>query len=184
MEMKTLRHPQLDDPLQRALLREIESGLPLVARPYAEIGRRLGMSEAEVISRMRRLLASGVLKRLGIVVRHRKLGYLANAMVVWDVPDDQVDRIGRLLGRMPCVTLSYRRPRRLPDWPYNLFTMIHGQDREAVRAHVERLVRDFGLQDIPHEILFSRRSFRQRGARYFSLVSDNERNRDQTGRIR
>ena len=171
MDVKPLQHPQLEDPEQRALLREIEGGLPLVERPYAWIGDRLGMEEAEVISRLRRLLASGILKRLGIVVRHRRLGYLANAMVVWDIPDAQVDRIGRLAGRLPWVTLSYRRPRRLPEWPYNLFTMIHGQNREEVLRLVERMARELCLDRYPHEVLFSRRSFRQRGARYLSLPS-------------
>ncbi|RMG30793.1 MAG: Lrp/AsnC family transcriptional regulator [Gammaproteobacteria bacterium] len=170
MDLKAHRHPGLDDPRQRALLREIEGGLPLVSRPYAVLAARLGMTEAEVLSHLRRMLASGVLKRIGIVVRHRRLGYQANAMVVWDVPDDQVDRIGRLLGRAPWVTLCYRRPRRPPAWPYNLFTMIHGRDREAVRHNIERLVQDFGLHAIRREVLFSRRSFRQRGARYFSLA--------------
>jgi len=177
--MNAVMHPQLRDPGQQALLREIEAGLPLVERPYAAIGERLGMSEQEVISRLRRLLASGILKRLGIVVRHRRLGYLANAMVVWDIPDDQIGRIGRLLGRLPWVTLSYRRPRRPPAWPYNLFTMIHGRDRDEVLGLVTRMRQEFGLEAYPHEVLFSRRSFRQRGARYLSLSPTSPRQQAQ-----
>lgn len=105
----------------RELLAEIEGGLPLVRDPYAEIGRRIGLSEADVIDRLRALVDRGVIKRFGLVVRHRELGYLANAMVVWDVPDDLVQTIGQRAGTYPFVTLCYRRPRRLPRWPYNLF---------------------------------------------------------------
>lgn len=159
-------HPSLEDPRQQALIQAIQGGLPLVARPYAEIGRQIGLEEDEVMARLRGLLEQGVISRLGVVVRHRELGYSANAMVVWDVPDTQVAEVGRRLGGFPCVTLSYRRPRRLPDWPYNLFTMIHGRDQEQVLAHLEQLVQRCGLEEIPHLPLFSTRCFKQRGARY------------------
>jgi len=154
------------DERDRALVGAVQHGLPLVSRPYAEIGRRIGMSEAEVLQRLQRLLALGHIKRLGVVVRHRELGYRANAMVVWDVPDRRVAELGRCLGGFPFVTLCYRRPRRLPDWPYNLFCMIHGRDRSEVLARVDELVRRCGLAAIPHRVLFSERRFKQRGARY------------------
>jgi len=94
------------------------------------------------------------------------LGYTANGMVVWDVPDDKASELGTCIGRFSCVTLSYRRPRRLPDWPYNLFTMVHGRNRDEVRMNVEEIVNSCGLQDINHTILFSTRRFKQRGASY------------------
>ncbi len=151
---------------EAALIDAIGAGLPLVSRPYAALAERLGCSETDVIDGIERLLARGDLKRLGVVVRHRALGYKANGMVVWDVPDARVAEIGRCIGRYACVTLCYRRPRRLPDWRYNLFSMIHGRDRDAVVAQVQHIVDQCGLDDIAHEILFSRRCFRQRGARY------------------
>jgi DNA-binding Lrp family transcriptional regulator len=166
MDMTVMPHPALKDPRQRALIAAIQNGLPLVERPYALIGRQVGMSEREVIRSLKDLLEQGVIKRLGVVVRHRELGYDANAMVVWDVPDAEVGRIGRLLGGFSCVTLCYRRPRRLPGWPYNLFTMIHGRDRAHVLARLDELVEACGLEAIPHLPLFSRRRFKQRGARY------------------
>lgn len=176
MDMNVIPHPELSDPLQRALLQAIEGGLPLDPRPYATLGVQLGIDEQEVIDRLRRLLDQGIIKRLGVVVRHRRLGYRANAMVVWDVPDAQVRETGRCLGGFPFVTLCYRRPRRLPEWPYNLFTMIHGRDREEVEARVRRLVAACGLEDVSHELLFSRRSFKQRGARYrFIELPDTDR---------
>lgn len=105
----------------RALLDALKDGLPLAERPYAHLGARLGCSEAEVLGRLARLQADGTVKRFGVVVRHRTLGYRANAMTVWDVPDDRVQAAGRALAALDYVTLSYRRPRRRPHWPYNLF---------------------------------------------------------------
>ncbi len=148
------------------LIAEIQGGLPLTSRPYAAVGERVGLSEQEVIERISALQDSGVIKRLGVVVRHHELGYTANAMVVWDVPDERLDEIGEKLGAQECVTLCYQRPRRLPDWPYNLFSMIHGKERERVSAYIESLVEEEGLQNIPRKVLFSGRRFKQRGAKY------------------
>lgn len=148
------------------LIAEIQGGLPLTSHPYAEIGERIGLDEKTVIKRIDAMLESGIIKRLGIVVRHHELGYTANAMVVWDVPDERLNEVGEKLGALDCITLCYQRPRRLPDWPYNLFCMIHGQEREKVLAYIDRLVGSEGLADIPHKVLFSGRRFKQRGARY------------------
>jgi DNA-binding Lrp family transcriptional regulator len=148
------------------LIEAIQEGLPLVPRPYAEIADRLGCTETEVIRRLRDMLESGVIKRLGVVVRHHELGYRANAMVVWDVPDDRVDQVGLQLGDQDCVTLCYQRPRHLPDWPYNLFCMLHGKDRSEVEACIARIGSVLEIGALPHEVLFSGRRFKQRGARY------------------
>jgi DNA-binding Lrp family transcriptional regulator len=160
--MDTALNPRLHE----ALIESISAGLPLVKRPYAEIAERLGCSEAEVIDGIREISARGDLKRFGVVVRHRKLGYRANGMVVWDIPDARVAELGNCIGQYSFVTLCYRRPRRLPEWRYNLFSMIHGRDREAVIDQVAFIVEQCGLQGIEHEILFSRRCFKQRGASY------------------
>ena len=161
----------------RALVRAVEGGLPLVQRPYAAIAEQLGTTESDVIDRLGRLIASGDIKRFGVVVRHHELGYRANGMVVWDVPDDRVDELGRCIGQFSFVTLAYRRPRRLPDWPYNLFTMVHAQDRDAVEARVLEIVEHCGFDDVAHEILYSARRFKQRGARYAAAsLSSKEEN--------
>lgn len=144
----------------------VQDGLPLVERPYREIGDRLGWSEQAVIETLQGMIDAGIIKRLGVVVRHHELGYRANAMVVWNVPDDQVDALGQQLGRQDCVTLCYQRPRRLPDWPYNLFCMVHGRDRDDVLACIGRMAEGLGLEAVPHTVLFSGRRFKQRGARY------------------
>jgi DNA-binding Lrp family transcriptional regulator len=148
------------------LIAAIQDGLPPSSRPWAEVGERIGMDEGEVIRRVKALQEQGYIKRFGLVVRHHELGYNANAMVVWDVPDERVAEVGEALGRQRCVTLCYQRPRRLPHWPYNLFCMIHGKDRQRVLDYIDQVTEELGLQEIPREVLFSGRRFKQRGAKY------------------
>jgi len=156
----------LIDGTDERLIAAIADGLPLVPNPYAEVGAPLKMSEGQVLSRLRRLIAAGVIKRFGVVVHHRELGYRANAMVVWNIADSQVEAAGHRLAAEDCVTLCYQRPRRLPDWPYNLFCMIDGQTRPQVLAEVARIKSRAGLDIYDHDVLFSTRRFKQRGARY------------------
>ncbi len=148
---------------ERRLLQALEDGLPLEPRPYLPIARGLGTSEEDVIGRLRGLLDRGVVRRLGLIVRHRELGYTANAMVVWDIDDAHVHDIGHAFADYPFVTLCYRRDRHRPRWPYNLFCMIHGRDRATVRAQIESLRWHAGAPAM--DVLFSRRRFKQRGAR-------------------
>jgi len=150
----------------RELIAAIQGGLLLVAEPYAAIAAQLGLTETQVIARLQLLQETGLIKRMGVVVKHRALGYRANAMVVWDIPDAEVERIGALLADETCVTLCYQRPRRLPAWPYNLFCMIHGRERDSVLRRLEQIIEFHGLEKIPHTVLFSGRSFKQRGAHY------------------
>ena len=159
------------EPSDYALATALEGGLALVQRPYAELAAKAGMSETEARQRLQRLVELGVIRRLGVVVRHRELGYTANAMVVWDVPDEKVEEVGRLLGAQSSVTLCYRRPRVLPEWRYNLFSMVHGRNRQAVLAEIERLRAELGLQGIPSHPLSSLRRFKQCGARYAGFAT-------------
>lgn len=151
---------------ERALLAALQEGVPLTARPYAELGLRAGMSEDAVIAALARLLRERVIARLGVIVRHRELGYRANAMVVWDVPNAEVQGVGSSAARADFVTLCYRRLRYLPQWPYNFYCMIHGTSRDAVTARIGELTERCGLERYPRAALFSRRCFKQRGARY------------------
>jgi len=151
---------------QRDLVALIQHGLPICSRPYAAIADRLGCAEAAVIEMIAALERGGVIRRFGVVVRHHEVGYRANGMVVWDLPDSEVERLALLIQTHPFVTLCYQRPRRLPMWRYNLFSMIHGHDREEVRAHLAQLQQLPPLQGVVCEMLFSRRRFKQRGAHY------------------
>ncbi|MDI5987204.1 AsnC family protein [Halomonas sp. M4R5S39] len=147
----------------RALL---EEGLPIVSRPWRALAKRCGLREEEVMALVHRWQAERLIKRLGLVVRHRRLGLQANAMVVWDVPDERVAMVGRRLARETAVRLCYRRPRRLPDWPYNLFCMIHGTRRERVLDQLAAIIARQGLEAVPHRVLFSTHAYRQCGGRY------------------
>ncbi|MGE5505529.1 MAG: Lrp/AsnC family transcriptional regulator [Actinomycetota bacterium] len=153
--------PPVLDARDLDLVGVLADGLPLVERPYRSLGAAIAMDEDEVLARLQAMIEAGAIRRFGVVVRHHELGFRANAMVVWDIPDDAVAHVGAQLAAMPQVTLCYRRPRRLPTWPYNLFCMVHGRDRSSVEAAIA----DFGL-DYPHAVLFSTRRFKQTGARY------------------
>lgn len=150
------------------LREQLEKGLPLTPRPYQTLSERTGLTEEQVMDAIRQWQHQGLIKRLGLVVRHRTLGYQANAMVVWNVPDDQVAELGQTLASVPFITLCYQRPRRLPDWPYNLFCMIHGINRDRVLQQLSSLIDQHQLQDLAHAILFSNKAYLQRGGRYVS----------------
>lgn len=147
---------------ERQLAARLAPGLPFESRPFAAFG----LPEAELIGTLQRWLDSRVVRRIGAVVRHRRLGYEANAMVVWDVPDASAAAAGRRLAADPAVTLCYQRARALPDWPFNFYCMVHGREREGVAQEIERLSARHGLAGYPREVLFSKRCFSQRAARY------------------
>ena len=150
---------------ERQIIAVLQEGLPIVERPYS----CLGLPEQEAIALLARWLDVGLVKRFGVVVRHHELGYTANAMTVWDVPDAEVSEAGRRIAASGGVTLCYRRARCLPDWPYNLFCMVHGKDRADVQARIDALATECGLDAYPRRVLFSRRRFKQRGAHYTAL---------------
>ena len=150
---------------ERRVLLAIQDGLPLVPEPYRKVGERLGLSEERVMEVVRSLLAHGKIKRLGAVPNHYALGITANGMAVWDVPDDRIGEVGPRLGAMPEVSHCYRRPRHPPQWPYNLFAMVHGYSRDEVLSTVERIGRELGIDGRPHAVLFSTRLLKKRGTR-------------------
>ena len=152
---------------ERQFMALLQQGLPFVPNPYAD----LGWAESAAINLLKRWVASGVIKRMGVVVRHQELGYKANAMVVWNVPDSEVSALGRAIAASGRVSLCYRRPRLLPAWPFNLFCMIHGKDRTEVELRIAALAEACALEDYPREILFSTRRFKQCGARYVATAS-------------
>ncbi|MDD5250234.1 MAG: Lrp/AsnC family transcriptional regulator [Rhodocyclaceae bacterium] len=154
------------DAAEQRLLRALQDGLELLPRPYSRLAMRAGLDEGQVLDMLDDWLIRGLIKRFGVVVRHHELGYTANAMAVWDVPDATVAAVGRELATEPAVTLCYQRARALPDWPFNLFCMIHGRDRDAVAAQIAQLSARHRLAAYPSTVLFSVRRFKQCGARY------------------
>lgn len=151
-------------PADRGLFAALEDGLPFEERPYRTVGIACGLDEQAVTGRLRQLEACGVVSRFGCIVRHRTLGYTANAMAVWDVADDDVDAAAAACMRERRVTLCYRRARRAPAWPYNLYCMIHARARAEALSVVDELNARAGLGGRPQAVLFSERCFKQRGA--------------------
>jgi DNA-binding Lrp family transcriptional regulator len=151
---------------QTAIVAGLQSGIKLERQPFAAISASVDLEEDAVIRQVSDWRGQGVIKRFGVVVRHHELGYRENAMVVWDVPDEQVSALGQLAAQQEGVTLCYRRPRQMPQWPFNLFCMVHGTDRAVVRRLVATLAENTGLDAFPAQVLFSRRRFKQCGARY------------------
>ncbi|WP_144927171.1 siroheme decarboxylase subunit beta [Halorubrum salsamenti] len=160
-------------PLGADLLLAIQDGFPLSATPYADVASEIDAPVDEVLAAVERLLADGCIKRIGCVVNHVVTGFTNNCMVVWDVPDDELDERGEAVGSLPYVTLCYHRPRRPEQgWEYSLFTMIHGREAEAVDAKIDELA----AEHLPfaHERLYSTETLKQTGARYEDLVADGE----------
>lgn len=153
---------------EQRLLTAIQSGFPLTARPYLAIGAATGMTEEEVIAALAALRQRGIITRMGIIVRHRELGYHANAMVVWNLPDQRIRAAGEQVSGFDFVTLCYQRRPAPPLWPYNLYCMIHGRERGEVLDNLDNLEQACNLKGLNREVLFSRRCFKQRGARYFA----------------
>lgn len=152
--------------LDEKIVRATQAGLPLVAEPYAEIAKELGVSQEELLSRLKAMLADGRIRRIGAVPNHYALGYTANAMSVWDVADAEVDRLGAAVGALPFVSHCYRRPRRLPDWPYNLFAMVHGRNRADTERHVEAIRQVLGDALNGFDTLYSLRILKKTGLRF------------------
>ncbi len=148
------------------LIAALQGGLPLVERPYQSIAESLGWTEELVIERLKNMINAGIIKRLGVVVRHKELGYSANAMVVWNVPDNEVDAIGKKLGGQNCVTLCYQRQCNNAHWQYNLFTMVHGKNRDDVLDCIEEMKHLNKVEHYQSDILFSTKRYKQKGAVY------------------
>jgi DNA-binding Lrp family transcriptional regulator len=153
------------DALDRRLLRATQAGLPLCRDPWAVIAAQVETSPAQVRARLQAMLAAGAIRRIGAIPNHYRLGLRGNGMSVWDVPDEVASELGQQIGRLDCVSHCYLRPRQPGVWPYNLFAMLHGADREVVYAKVRQITRLLGKQCRGHDILFSSAVLKKTGLR-------------------
>jgi DNA-binding Lrp family transcriptional regulator len=153
------------DATDRRLIVATQGGLARVLRPYDLLAKQLGIAPDEVLRRLQRMLDNGVIRRIGAVPNHYAIGYTANGMSVWDVVDDRVDELGARIGALDFVTHCYRRPRRPPGWPYNLFAMVHSRDREEVAARVAEIAALLGAACRAHDILYSTAILKKTGLR-------------------
>jgi len=153
------------DATDRRLVEATQAGLPLVPRPFHALAGQLGLDADEVMARFRRLLAEGAIRRIGAVPNHYAVGYRANAMCVWDVPDEAVGEVGKALAGLAGVSHCYERPRIAPDWPYNLFVMLHGHDRAQVEAELATVRAVIGERARAGTVLYSTRILKKTGLR-------------------
>ncbi len=153
------------DDVDLRLIAATQSGLPLVPRPYHVIAEQIGIPAEEVMARMVRMRETGAIRRIGLVPNHYALGYRANGMSVWDVADDQVDELGERIGRLVFVSHCYCRPRHPPQWPYNLFAMLHGKSREEVTAYADEIRALLGEACRSSDILYSQGILKKTGLR-------------------
>jgi len=151
--------------VDRNIVERLQAGMPLVARPYDAVAEALGVAPELVRSRVAAMLADGRIRRIGAVPNHYALGWRANGMSVWDVDDARVDALGAAVGALPYVTHCYRRPRRLPQWRYNLFAMVHGADRAEVEGKVAKIAAVLGDAARAHDVLYSTRILKKTGLR-------------------
>jgi DNA-binding Lrp family transcriptional regulator len=151
----------------KKLIVELQRGLPLVSRPFAELGERVGLSEAEVIQRVQAWQDAGALRRLGAALRHRTVGYMANAMLVWRIPEDRIGEVGEKFAALPEVTHCYERV-VLPEWPYNLYTMVHAATQEECLALAEKLAGLAGVSASEYDVLYSYAELKKSSMDYFA----------------
>lgn len=149
----------------RAIIAAMQDGLPLVPRPFAAIASQTGLTEETLLHRIAELKARGVIRRIAAAPNHYKLGMTANGMTVWDVDDARIAGFGAQIGALPYVTHCYERPRALPDWPYNLFAMVHGTSRDEVEAKRGEIAAILGAACRGHDILYSTRILKKTGLR-------------------
>lgn len=153
------------DDIDRAIIEATQAGLPLTPQPYVAVADQIGIPAEEVMTRMRDMLDNGVIRRIGIVPNHFSLGWKFNGMTVWDVDDAQVDALGARIGALDFVTHCYQRPRFLPEWPYNLFAMIHAKNRDDAQRQIDQIAALLGTHCRAHSTLFSTQILKKTGLR-------------------
>jgi len=157
--------PYRIDAIDRQIIVATQAGLPLVAQPWDAVAEQLGLDPDEVVARVAAMQAHDIIRRIGAVPNHYALGYRANGMSVWNVPDDMVAELGKQVGDLEFVSHCYERPRHLPLWPYNLFAMVHGHNREEVAGRVKVIAGMLRGACRGHDVLYSTRILKKTGLR-------------------
>lgn len=152
--------------LEQAIVYRLQEDLPLVSRPYGVIAEELGISENELMERLTSLSEAGIIRRFGAIVDHRKSGFAANPMVVWKVPEEKITTAGKVMASYSEVSHCYHRSSSSQDWPYNMYTMIHGQTPEQCEDIICRMANDIGVTE--YELLYSSRELKKCSMKYFA----------------
>jgi DNA-binding Lrp family transcriptional regulator len=155
---------QVDD-TDLAIIHATQAGLPLTPEPYREIARQLHLEANDVMQRLTNMLQQGVIRRIGAVPNHYRLGYKFNGMTVWNIPDERVTELGATIGQLGFVSHCYQRPRHLPDWNYNLFAMVHAKTQAEVDSQIQLISAILGDANLGFEVLYSTRILKKTGLR-------------------
>lgn len=153
------------DEIDRLIIAATQSGLPLSRHPYHDIAEQLNIDVKDVLGRMQNMLDNGIIRRIGVIPNHYKLGYKSNGMSVWNIPEEIISDVGKQVGSLEYVSHCYKRPRFLPSWPYNLFAMVHGKTHDEVIEKVSSIAELLGENNRGHEILFSTKILKKTGLR-------------------
>lgn len=154
---------ELDD-LDKKIISRLQGDLPLQAEPFAAIAAEVGISESQLMQKIEAYLAAGVMRRLGTILRHHQAGYNANAMVGWAVPAEMVEKVGSVMASFSAASHVYLRP-TYPDWPYNLFTMLHGKTPDELEQVAGEISARTGISH--YQLLYSTREFKKTSMKYF-----------------
>ena len=149
---------------EKQVILALQRDLEITSRPFQDVAERAGISEVEVLAAIRSLKEKGYIRRFGATLRHQLSGFEANALVVWVIPEDRLSQLGRQLAAHRAVTHCYAR-RPAPDWPFNLYTMIHGKDPEEIARIAAEMAGEVGVAD--YNILFSEAELKKTTMRYF-----------------
>jgi len=149
---------------EKELVRLLQEDIPLTPAPFSDLGEAVGMTEAEVLAKVQEWVADGTIRRFGAMVRHQKLGYKANAMSAWDVPDERAEEVGGVFAAADEVSHCYQRP-RAEGWDYNVFAMIHGATAAECEEVAAELARRAGVEK--YDLLFSSKEFKKISMKYF-----------------
>lgn len=152
------------DETDREILKILQDDVPLVSRPFLEVAKKLDIKEEEVIRRIKKMMSEGIVRRFSASIRHRKLGITANPLVAWKVPERRVEEVGEKLASFEEVTHCYERAIIPGKWEYNVYTMIHGYDRDDVKKTAKKLSDAIGIKD--YELLYSSKEFKKTYKRY------------------
>ncbi len=148
----------------KKIVRAMQGAFPVCSEPYKEIAAAVGISEDALLKRLEEMKQDGTLRKMGAVLRHRQVGFKANALGTWVVPRERMDEVAEIMCAHPEVTHCYDR-NTLPDWPYNFYTMIHGDTEEGCRKFAEKLSQETGIKE--YSLQFTRREWKKTSMKYF-----------------
>jgi len=156
-------------PLEKRIIHELQKDLPVISRPFAAVAKTIGISESELLEKISDFVANGTIRRFGATLRHQRSGFDSNAMVVWEVAPERTEEVGAIFASFREVSHCYQRP-ALPNWPYRLFTMIHGSSREVCQEIAQRMADAAGVED--YELLFTEEELKKTTMAYFGDSED------------